>query len=170
MRIVDKIINILPPESMRSGAIEYGSAPESFHGNTLYDYEIKNWKVLCIQPDRECSEELRMYRRFVLNLDCSADSGDSLDSVLSRINIEDIKILLVKKTRNPLSVIKTLSLGERNTEIVCVEQDPGDSLIVTEYLEKHGFRFLERVIVSDIYIRDEQKSNVQNSFENIFEV
>lgn len=168
MTIVERIKQIIQPQSMRSSAIEYGAAPEAFHGNTLFDFEVSNWKVLCIQAEKECAEETGIYRRFVINEDCSRDGGSSLDEIVKRINVDEIKILLIKNTPHPLEIIGGFSLDLRETEIVCVQQEENNRNEVSSYLRKKGFRFLERVLVSDIYIKDE--NNVTNDLQNIFQV
>jgi hypothetical protein len=170
MEIVKRLCEILPYDSERSAAIEFGSTIEVFDGNSLYDYEIHCWKVICIQENQSKYDHLRILRRLCLNVDCVSHNGISLDQALSRINIEDIRILLIKNTQNVLRVLKGFSLERRNTKLICIEQPEQDSDAVTSYLSSRGFKFQERFLVSNIYLRDEDFVPIEESFENIFEI
>lgn len=175
MNIIERLTELLPPSSSRSSAIEYGAAPESNYGNTLFNFEINNWKVLCIHPDKECCEETRIYRRFVLNRDCSKKGDFTLDAVISRINVDEVKILLIKNTQEEdiLHIIKGLNLMDRKTELVCIQQNDNTRRMVEPYLRGRGFRFLERVLVSDIFVKDPELDREERNFsqiDNIFQV
>ena len=175
MNIIERLTELLPPLSTRSSAIEYGAAPESNYGNTLFNFEINNCKVLCIHPDKGCCEETRIYRRFVLNRDCSKSGDFTLDGVISRINVDEVKILLIKNTQEEeiLHIIKGLDLSGRKTEIVCIQQGEDSGREIEAYLKENGFRFLERVLVSDIFIKDAKFITDQKDpsfIDNIFQV
>lgn len=172
MKIVDKLIEIISPLAMRGSAIEYGSAPEALHGNSLFDYEVNNWKVICLQPDKACFEDLRIFRRFARHLNCDESGCQSIDEAISMINLEDIQILLIKNTTDPLPVIKGFSLEKRNTQIVCVQQEhhAHSRKELADYLKSRGYTFLERVLVSDIYVKTEDHKNDLHFSESIFEV
>ncbi len=170
MEIVKRLCEILPYDSERSSAVEFGSTVEVYHGNSLYDYEINCWKVICIQENQSRYEDLRIQRRLCLNVDCVGPNRITLDQALSRINIEDIRILLIKNTTNVLDVLKGFSLEQRKTKLICIEQLEHESLAVTSYLSSKGYRFQERHIVSNIYLRDDDFVPSTGSFENIFEI
>lgn len=175
MNIIERLTELIPPSSARSSAIEYGAAPESNYGNTLFNFEINNWKVLCIHPDKECCDETRIYRRFVLNKDCSTGGNSTLDDAISRINVEEIKILLIKNTKDEEipHVIKGLDLVGRKTQLVCIQENESTRGMVESYLKGKGFRFLERVLVSDIFVKDPELERVERNFsqiDNIFQV
>lgn len=173
MKIVDKLKEIIDPTSYRGSAIEYGSAPEALYGNSLFDYEINNWKVICIQKDRDCFDELRIFRRFAYHLECSEGGCLSVDEAIGRINLEDIQILLIKNTDDPISVLEGFSLEKRKTQVVCVQQedDSESRKELTLHLDRRGFRLHERVLVSDIYIRKIEQADTRLEFsESIFEV
>jgi hypothetical protein len=172
MKIVDKLVEIIAPHTIRGSAIEYGSAPEALHGNSLFDYEVNNWKVICLQPDKNCFEELRIFRRFARHLNCDGGGCPTIDQAISMINLEDIQILLIKNTPDPLPVIQGFSLERRNTQIVCVQQNENypSRAELTIYLKSRGYNFLERVLVSDIYVRSKDHRNGLHFSESIFEV
>lgn len=172
MNIVERLSHLISPTSFRSAAIEYGAAPESINGNTLFNYETNNWRVLCIQSDKECCEETRIYRRFVINKDCSSRGEYTIENILSQINIKDVKIFLIKNTPHLdlLHVIQGFNLIQRKTEIVCIQQEESQRNNTAPYLLKNGFKFLERVLVSDIFIKNEQFKLKQNTIKDIFEV
>ena len=172
MNIVERLTELLPPSSTRSSAIEYGSAPESNHGNTLFDFEINNWKVLCMHPDKGCCDEVRIFRRLVINKDCSENGNFTLNEIISNINVEEVKILLIKNTQEKdiLHIINGLDLIERKTQIVCIQQKETSRREIETYLKGKGFRFLERVLVSDIFLKDEEYCQDASLIENIFRV
>jgi hypothetical protein len=78
--------------------------------------------------------------------------------------------LLIKNTTNVLDVLKGFSLEQRKTKLICIEQLEHESLAVTSYLSSKGYRFQERHIVSNIYLRDDDFVPSTGSFENIFEI
>ncbi len=172
MRIVDKLVQIIAPHTVRGTAIEYGCSPDDLHGNSLYDYELNNWRVICFQKDKDCFDEIRIFRRLAIHLQCNNFDCQTIDDAISNINLTDIEILLIRNTDDCLSVVKGFSLERRNTQIICVEQSensPSRSEFV-QHLKSRGYLFLERVLVSDVYIKDNNKKNHQEFSESIFEV
>jgi hypothetical protein len=170
MEIVKRLGEIFPPHSERSSAIEFGASVDVFHGNSLYDYEMSCWKVFCIQSEPILYENLMIERRLCLNVDCLSPNGPSLDEVFKNTNVTDIKILLIKNTTRVMDVLKGFSLGDRNTQLICIEQKETERSLVNSYLQSKGFRFQERHIVSDIYVKDENTNLVERQLENIFEI
>ncbi len=69
-----------------------------------------------------------------------------------------------------MDVLKGFSLGDRNTQLICIEQKETERALVNSYLQSKGFRFQERHIVSDIYVKDENTNIVERQLENIFEI
>lgn len=69
-----------------------------------------------------------------------------------------------------MDVLKGFSLGDRNTQLICIEQKETERSLVNSYLQSKGFRFQERHIVSDIYVKDENTNLVERQLENIFEI
>ena len=146
MEIVKRLCELIPAENEQSGAVEFGASAQVDYGNSLYDYELARWKVICIQADPDIYDELRTIRRLCLNVDCLSPGGPTLDNVFSRINIDDIKILLIKNTKKIVDVLKGFSLESRKTELVCIEQSSEIKPQTDSYLSTLGFKFHERFI------------------------
>ena len=173
--ICDRLVQLIDPVKFRSGCLEYGASDDYSFENHLFEYENRNWKVLCLQPDENKFNNLRIYRRLSKLIDCEKGDGITLDGFIKRTNVQEIKILLIKNTKYPSRVLSGFDLSKYNTEIVCVQHPHySEKRSVENILKNNGFEHFERVAVSDVYVKPgemfsgELKEKSPN--ENLFEV
>jgi hypothetical protein len=98
-----------------------------------------------------------------------------VDEFLSRTNIREIKILLIKETNSPSKILSGFSTEKWGTEIVSVQHPNTEEKYRTEQLlERAGFVYLETVAVSDFYVKPGEMFSghlpTANTNEKIFEV
>ena len=176
--ICDRLVEIIDPTSYRSGALEYGASEFWIHENHLLSYEENNWRVLCLQPKEERFIELRLYRRLCKLIDCERDPANSIDGFLETTNVPEIKIFMIKQSDLPSKVLAGFSPERWGTELICVEYPNSFERQESEkIIFGKGFKHLESVSVSDVYIkvdRDNQDLEIpaleQEQPRNIFEV
>ena len=173
--ICDRLVQLIDPDKFRSGGLEYGATDNYAHENHLYEFEARNWKVICLQPDEEEFIKLRLFRRLSRLLDCEEDGSISIDEFLGRTNVREIKILLIKNTKSPSKVLSGFSTEKWGTEIVSVQHPSQEEKYKSEeILKRAGFVYLETVAVSDFYVKPGEMFSGQppivTTNEKIFEV
>lgn len=84
----DKIIEGYFPENYIGVSIEVGAA-NGVKGSNTFFFEKKGWTVLCIEPNKEFSENLEKYRKHILYYACSDKSYKDTLKVF-RIGEKDI--------------------------------------------------------------------------------
>jgi hypothetical protein len=173
--ICDRLVQLIDPDQFRSGCVEYGATDNYAFENHLYEYETRNWKVLCLQPDEEEFIKLRLYRRLAKLIDCEKKDGVTIDGFLERTNVTEVKILLIKNVEFPSRVLSGFNSSRWGTEIISVqfpnsfEKEEGEKI-----LRQKGFKHFEKVTVSDFYVKPGTmfKGEIKEKFHsgNLFEV
>lgn len=174
--ICDRLVEFVDPEKYKSGGLEYGASEGWSFGNHLYPFEMLNWRILCLQPDEDKFTNLRILRRLSKLISCEKGSGNTIDGFLEKTNVPQIKILLIKETELPSSVLKGFSPERWGTEIISVQYLNKDDRSQSEkILFGHGFVHYETVSVSEFYIKPlGEVTNIElpkkNWINEIFEV
>jgi FkbM family methyltransferase len=185
--------------------IDVGAGMGTDRSNTYY-FEKKYWTCLCIEPNPNLYNHMRMYRRLALNLACSnydkksvpfhvyvvnednqeaisslvvdqrlveshkeiinktyeiAVEVKKLDTILSRINIENIDFLSIDTEGTELSVLQGLDIKKWNPKLIVVENNFNEQN-VKEYLSQFGYILAERLGVNDFYLNSEEKPTTEN--------
>lgn len=152
--ICDRIAELIDPEKYRLGGLEYGASESWSFGNHLYRFEMMNWRILCLQPDEDKFTNLRILRRLSKLINCEKDNGNTIDGFLEKTNVPQIKILLIKETESPSTVLKGFSPERWETEIISVQYlNKEDRSQSEKILFGNGFVHYETVSVAEIYIK-----------------
>lgn len=76
-----------------------------------------------------------------------------LDSVLKRYGVNHIDFLSLDTEGNELEILKTIDFSAVTIDVITVENNYEEAYIY-EYLTSHGFIFVMRLHVDDVYIRE----------------
>jgi len=174
--ICDRLVELIDPVKYRYGGLEYGASEDWSFENHLFEFEERNWRILCLQPDEEKYNKLRILRRLAKLIDCEKDDGNTVDGFLEKTNVPYIKIFLIKQTEFPSRVLKGFSPERWGTEIISVQYlDQDEKRLSEEIIFGSGFIHYETVSVSEFYIKPNgELSNIQphknEGLNEIFEV
>lgn len=174
--ICDRLVELIDPAKYRFGGLEYGASEDWSFENHLFEFEDRNWRILCLQPDEEKYNKLRIFRRLAKLIDCEKDDGNTVDGFLEKTNVPQIKIFLIKQTEFPSRVLKGFSPERWGTEIISVQYlDSEERRLSEEIIFSHGFVHYETVSVSEFYIKPlGELTNIEipekNEIRQIFEV
>ncbi len=73
-----------------------------------------------------------------------------LNDLLNKNNISNIDLCSIDVEGGELDILKTIDFNKFNFDVFTIENNYGGSEI-KDFLEKKGFRFIERIMVDDIY-------------------